>query len=86
MATMRTLRRRLRELLPGPKRFTDLRACLPHVNSNVLAQRLRELEAEEGSYGDVGFLRRGVAPLHRRRATACALSPNFGVPTSSEGG
>src|SRR5215218_6018340 len=35
----------VRELLLGPKRFTDLRAGLPGVSSNVLAQRLRELEA-----------------------------------------
>src|ERR671915_318859 len=35
----------VRELLLGPKRFTDLRAGLPHVSPNVLAQRLRELEA-----------------------------------------
>ena len=28
----------------GPKRFTDLRAGLPGVSPNVLAQRLRELE------------------------------------------
>ena len=34
----------VRELLLGPKRFTDLRAGLPHVSPNVLAQRLRELE------------------------------------------
>src|SRR3712207_7891930 len=34
----------VRELLLGPKRFTDLRAGLPNVSSNVLAQRLRELE------------------------------------------
>ena len=35
----------VRELLLGPKRFTDLRASLPHVSPNVLAQRLRDLEA-----------------------------------------
>ena len=35
----------VRELVLGPKRFTDLRAGLPHVSPNVLAQRLRELEA-----------------------------------------
>ena len=35
----------VRELLLGPKRFTDLRAGLPGVSPNVLAQRLRELEA-----------------------------------------
>src|SRR5215204_7409407 len=34
----------IRELLLGPKRFTDLRAGLPNVSPNVLAQRLRELE------------------------------------------
>jgi DNA-binding HxlR family transcriptional regulator len=34
----------VRELVLGPKRFTDLRAGLPHVSPNVLAQRLRELE------------------------------------------
>jgi DNA-binding HxlR family transcriptional regulator len=34
----------VRELLLGPKRFTDLRAGLPAVSPNVLAQRLREFE------------------------------------------
>ena len=34
----------VRELLLGPKRFTDLRAGLPKASPNVLAQRLRELE------------------------------------------
>jgi DNA-binding HxlR family transcriptional regulator len=34
----------VRELLLGPKRFTDLRAGLAHVGPDVLAQRLRELE------------------------------------------
>jgi len=33
------------ELLLGPKRFTDLRAGLPHVSPNVLSQRLRESES-----------------------------------------
>ena len=35
----------LRELLGGPRRYTDLRAELPGIASNLLAQRLRELEA-----------------------------------------
>ena len=35
----------VRELLLGPKRFTDLRAGLPHASPNVLAERLRGLEA-----------------------------------------
>jgi DNA-binding HxlR family transcriptional regulator len=34
----------VRELLLGPKRFTDLRDGLPKASPNVLAQRLRELE------------------------------------------
>jgi len=34
----------VRELLLGPKRFTDLRVGLPHVGPDMLAQRLRELE------------------------------------------
>jgi DNA-binding HxlR family transcriptional regulator len=34
----------VRELVLGPKRFTDLRAGLPHASPNVLSQRLRELE------------------------------------------
>ncbi len=34
----------VRELLLGPKRFTDLRTGLPGISPNVLAQRLEELE------------------------------------------
>jgi DNA-binding HxlR family transcriptional regulator/putative sterol carrier protein len=34
----------VRELLLGPKRFTDIRTGLPHVSPDVLAQRLRDLE------------------------------------------
>src|SRR5882762_3594468 len=45
----------VRELLLGPKRFTDLRAGLPHVSPDILAQRLRELE-------DTGIVRRGTLP------------------------
>jgi len=35
----------VRELLLGPKRFTDLRAGLPSLTPDVLSQRLRDLEA-----------------------------------------
>jgi DNA-binding HxlR family transcriptional regulator len=45
----------VRELLLGPKRFTDLRAGLPSVSPNVLAQRLRELEG-------AGIVRRRKLP------------------------
>jgi len=45
----------VRELLLGPKRFTDLRAGLPGASPNVLSQRLRELEG-------VGVVRRRRLP------------------------
>ena len=45
----------VRELLLGPKRFTDLRTGLPNASPNVLAQRLRGLEA-------AGVVRRGKLP------------------------
>src|SRR5437763_13541599 len=34
----------VRDLLLGPKRFTDLRRGLPGIGTNVLAARLKELE------------------------------------------
>src|SRR5436305_13970362 len=34
----------VRELVLGPKRFTDLRTGLPGISPNVLTQRLEELE------------------------------------------
>jgi DNA-binding HxlR family transcriptional regulator len=45
----------VRELLLGPKRFTDLRAGIVHASPNVLAQRLRELE-------EAGVVRRRTLP------------------------
>jgi DNA-binding HxlR family transcriptional regulator len=45
----------VRELLLGPKRFTDLRAGLPNIGPDVLAQRLRDLE-------DAGVVRRRTLP------------------------
>jgi DNA-binding HxlR family transcriptional regulator len=45
----------VRELLLGPKRFTDIRAALPALSSDILAQRLRELDA-------AGVLRRHKLP------------------------
>ena len=41
----------VRELLLGPKRFTDLRAGLPNAKPSVVSHRLRELE-------DAGVVRR----------------------------
>jgi DNA-binding HxlR family transcriptional regulator len=34
----------VRELLKGPKRYTDLADSLPRIGTNILAARLRELE------------------------------------------
>lgn len=45
----------VRELLLGPKRFTDLRAGLPGISPNVLSQRLDEL-------ADVGVVARRRLP------------------------
>jgi DNA-binding HxlR family transcriptional regulator len=45
----------VRELLLGPKRFTDLRAGLPNVSPDVLSQRLRDLE-------DSGVIERRTLP------------------------
>jgi DNA-binding HxlR family transcriptional regulator len=45
----------VRELLLGPKRFTDLRGGLPHLGPDVLSQRLRDLEG-------AGVVRRAVLP------------------------
>ena len=36
----------IRELVLGPKRFTDLREGLPGIATNVLSQRLRQLERD----------------------------------------
>jgi DNA-binding HxlR family transcriptional regulator len=36
----------VRELLLGPKRFTDLRAGLSHASTNILSERLRGLERD----------------------------------------
>jgi DNA-binding HxlR family transcriptional regulator len=45
----------VRELVLGPKRFTDLRDGLPGIGPNVLSQRLKELE-------DAGVIQRRVLP------------------------
>lgn len=45
----------VRELLLGPKRFTDLRSGLPHVGPDVLTQRLKDMDA-------AGLVRRRTLP------------------------
>ena len=54
----------VRELLLGPKRFTDIRTSLPNLSADVLAQRLRGLE-------ESGIVRqRELPPPPPRRSTS----------------
>ncbi|WP_203906435.1 winged helix-turn-helix transcriptional regulator [Rhizocola hellebori] len=50
----------VRELLLTPQRFSELRQALPHVSSNLLADRLRELEQR-------GVIRRRASPAEGPR-------------------
>jgi hypothetical protein len=59
----------VRELLLGPKRFTDLLSGLPGASPDVLTQRLREL-------AEVGVVR-------RRRLAPPAASWVYGAPSWS---
>src|SRR4051794_2245355 len=45
----------VRELMYGPKRYTDLADHLPGIGTNILAARLRDLEA-------AGIVRKRVLP------------------------
>jgi DNA-binding HxlR family transcriptional regulator len=45
----------VRDLIPGPKRFTDLRNGLPRIPTNILSARLKELEGS-------GVIHRRVLP------------------------
>ncbi|MEU7869916.1 winged helix-turn-helix transcriptional regulator [Dactylosporangium sp. NPDC049140] len=58
----------VRELLLTPQRFSELRLALPHVSSNLLADRLRELEGH-------GVLRRGEGPVYELTEWGRGLEP-----------
>lgn len=64
----------IRELVLGPKRFTDIREGLPHLSPDVLSQRLRELE-------DADIVRRRKLPppaasqVYELTARGAALEP-----------
>src|SRR6202008_1285628 len=45
----------VRDLLVGPRRYTDLRQGLPKIPTNILSTRLKELE-------EAGIVRRRVLP------------------------
>lgn len=75
----------VRELLTGAKRYTDLKAALGGMGSNLLAQRLRELE-------EAGIVRRADLPppaartVYELTARGLELEPvlaeiaRFGLP------
>jgi len=64
----------VRDLLVGPKRYTDLLAGLPGIGSNLLAERLRSLEG-------LGLLERVTLPppsgstVYRLTASGASLEP-----------
>jgi DNA-binding HxlR family transcriptional regulator len=58
----------LRELSFGPQRFTDLRGALPGIASNLLTDRLRDLEAD-------GLVEQRELPAPAAR-TVYALTPD----------
>ena len=72
----------VRELLLGPKRYSDLREGLPGIASNLLATRLRTLE-QNGLVGGVDF----PDPPHRPSTSSptSAVSWNRRCSTSCDG-
>jgi DNA-binding HxlR family transcriptional regulator len=58
----------VRELLFTPRRFSDLRHALPNVSSNLLADRLRELEQN-------GVIRRTATPAYELTDRGRKLEP-----------
>src|SRR6266849_4271092 len=60
----------VRDLLIGPKRYTDILGGLPGIGTNLLAQRLRELEAH-------GLVERSLLPAPARPTDAMLPAPFF---------
>ena len=62
----------VRELMFGPRRYTDLQQGLPGIGTNLLAKRLKDMEA-----ADIISQREGgalTAPLRERCAEQCKKS------------
>jgi DNA-binding HxlR family transcriptional regulator len=64
----------VRELLLGPKRFTDLRAGLPGAATDVLSQRLRDL-TEAGVVERATLRPPGAATVYRLTGSGRELEP-----------
>ena len=78
-------------LLDGPRRFTDLHGAIPGVATNVLAARLRRLEAD-GLIAAVPYSTRPprlayqVTAAARELAGAVRLLAHWGGDATGEGG
>src|ERR1700730_1865803 len=62
----------IRDLLVGPRRFTDLRAGLPRIPTNVLSDRLKELE-HSGIMRRRALPRRASSIVYGRSSRSCQL-------------
>jgi DNA-binding HxlR family transcriptional regulator len=75
----------LRELSFGPQRFTDLRAALPGIASNLLTERLRDLE-DEGLVEQTELPAPAARTVYRLTASGRRVIPvlralaRFGLP------
>lgn len=77
----------VRELLPGPLRYSDLKASLPGVASNLLAERLRTMEETgvvERVLGDAGVLY-GLTRWGRELKEPMEALGRWGIPLLTTG-
>ncbi|MFD9127903.1 winged helix-turn-helix transcriptional regulator, partial [Kitasatospora sp. NPDC059571] len=84
----------VRELLGGPRRYTDLHADLPGVSTDILAARLKQLEAEglverrrlerPASAFVYGLTERGLALGPVLDALATWGTPELGAPRPTD--
>lgn len=77
----------VRELLPGPLRYSQLRASLPGVASNLLAERLRTMEQTgvvERRLGDEGVLY-GLTPWGAELRESMETLGRWGAPLLARG-
>lgn len=77
----------VRELLPGPLRYSDLKASLPGVASNLLAERLRTMEEAgvvERALGDTGVLY-GLTQWGAELKVSMEALGRWGVPLLAAG-
>ncbi len=77
----------VRELLPGPLRYNDLKAALAGIATNLLAERLRSLEKHliiERRLGDTGILY-ALTPWGAELREPIEAIARWGVPLMKTG-